>query len=338
MKLGYTTGILLSMVLCGCATTAPSVNLNLLPSDPILESDTMPSPQELNGKPLNVLTIAPSVDNLLVNKYKLNEQLPGKIEKVIISGGASVVDRKLASKLMDEIELAEETGSYGTYNGPNVSDLIMVSKLTNASFSKDFTEAYSYKNKDGERVYVPASCKFKADVEGYLEIRSLPNMTLVETIQFSETDVNNTDTRNSACPITEQAISHMLSTAMSDAFDGGKTSTKLKSAVAAKAYIVDKKSDGKTTFFKTTLKRSLGAEEGKTVRLYITDEETGELQFIGDGTVTSQEYITEKFSYIYLNDEKIVPMIRKGMVVKLFEECGFTCKLSDGANYLNSLQ
>lgn len=332
-KLG---SIALALTLAACATTAPEVNLNLLPAEPMLDVNNMPNAQELDGRPLNVLTMASKTDNVLINKYKLNEQLPGKIEKVVMSGGALTVERSLATKLIEEIELSEESGNYGAYQGPNVSDLVMVAKLTNAAFSKDFRESYTYKNKKGETVRVPAKCSFKAQVEGFVKILSLPNMQLVETVPFSETESNSTDTRNSNCPISEQNISHMLNTAMTDSFNGGSTLTKIKSAVAAKAYIVGKKSDGKTTFFKTTLKKSLGAVEGQTVRLYMTDENSGELLFIGDGTITSREYITDKYSYIYLNDKKIEPMIRKGMVVKIFEDCGFGCQMSDMANSVNS--
>ena len=275
-------------------------------------------------------------DNVLINKFKLNEQLPGKIEQVVVSGGASTVDRSLASKLIDEIEIAEETGKYGSYQGPSISDLVLVAKLTNATFSKRFSESHSYKNDKGEYVKVPARCSHNVSVEGYVKVLSLPNMELVETIQFTEEESNLTDTRNSRCPISDQDISHMLNTAMTDAFNGGETSTKVKSAVAAKAYIVGKKSDGKTAFFKTTLKRSLGAKEGQSVRIYMSDEETGELLFIGDGTITGQEYITDRYSYIYIDDKKVVPLVRKGMVVKIFEKCGFGCNISDMANSMKN--
>lgn len=323
-------------VLTGCATTAPEVNLNLLPSEPILEASVLPTQDELNGKPLNVLTMASPNDNKLVARFNLNKELPGKIERIVSGAGASPVDRALATKLIDEIELAEESGNFGTYTGPMVSDLVLVAKLTDANFSKQFNERATYKNDKGETKVRPAYCRFSASVSGYVKVLSLPNMELIETIQFEETESSNDEMRNSYCPISDAQQANMLATAMTDAFDGGSTNLKLRSSVAAKAFIVDKKSDGKNTFFKTTLKRSLGAKEGEEVRLYMQEEGSSELLYVADGVITSNEYITEQFSYIYITDKKLLPMIRKGMVVKLHEECGFLCKASDASNSINS--
>lgn len=335
-KLKKLTSFTLAIALTGCGLTTPSTNLNLLSAEPLLDVENMPTKEQLNGKPLSILTIAAKTDNKIVNQYKLNEQLPSKIEAKLVEGGANTVDRSLAAKLIDEIELAEETGNYGFYKGPKVSDLVVVAKLSNATFTKVFQEAKSYKNKDGQSVYIPARCTHTAKVQGFVKVMRLPNMNLIENIPFENIELKNTDTRNSGCPISNQAIADLLSDAMADAFNSGATSAKVKSIAAANAYVVEKKVDGKTTFFKTTLKKSLGATEGQTVRLYMSDAETGELLYIGDGTITSGEYITERYSYIYVNDPKNVPLVRKGMVVKIYEECGFGCQMSDATDGVNA--
>ena len=322
-------------LLAACSTAKPKINLNLIASTPMLDVAGITDSSDFSGSSLNVLTVAPVNTNTIIKQLKLDKDMPGKIERIISEAGADPVDRNLAFTLMDEIDLAEESGDYGNYEGPAISDLVLVTKLTDANLSYSFEIESTYKTTNHGVEISEANCNFKASVSGYIKVLSMPHMKLIETIPFEGIQSQDIDTLDSECPITDTQKANMFSSAITDALSSNSTNFKLHSAVAARAFIVDKKVDEKRTYFKTTLKRSLGAKEGEGVRLYMEDEDSNELLFVADGVITANEYITDKFSYIYLLDRKQIPLIRKGMIVKLHKKCGILCKASNASSSFN---
>ncbi|WP_440904337.1 hypothetical protein ACMZOO_16190 [Catenovulum sp. SX2] len=323
-----------SLLMSACTTT-PESNLNLLPSQPMLAVNLMPSQSQLDGKPLNVLSV--SIKPQMHDKYKLSELLPGTLDKAIVEGGANTVDRSLAAKLIEEIEFSEESDSNDFYQGPKVTDLVLAAKIVNYTHNSKFDEQEVYEDKKGKKHVRPAQCTHRTSVEGFIRVLTLPNMNLVETIPFSGYETSLTDTRDSSCPISEANKASLLAKALDDGFAGGETKIRIKSAVAARAFILEKKLDGDNVFFKTTLRKGLGAQEGQEVRVFVEDEASGELQFVADGVITAQEYITRQYSYIYLKDKKTIPLVKKGMIVKIFDTCGFGCKATEFRKGIDSL-
>ena len=170
-------------------------------------------------------------------------------------------------------------------SGSTELKVVLVTKLTDANLSYSFEIESTYKTTNHGVEISEANCNFKASVSGYIKVLSMPHMKLIETIPFEGIQSQDIDTLDSECPITDTQKANMFSSAITDALSSNSTNFKLHSAVAARAFIVDKKVDEKRTYFKTTLKRSLGAKEGEGVRLYMEDEDSNELLFVADGVI-----------------------------------------------------
>lgn len=346
------------LLLAGCSSfIEPNINLHLAVEQPLIAATNHLNSNELTGKTIKVLTVSKPSDHPFFKKYNIDKSLSSQIERTVAQYGAVNVDREIGGQLIDEIMLSEDTSTLGQYDGPEVSDYILVGKLTSGYFSQSFSLGKTLKNKEGEIYQEPSFCSYKVTVDGYVKILSLPDMKQKQTISFKERayrqeevgseqyktthqyrsikdvllnqrkSIKKTKVTKTAndCHISDDDKAELYRQAIARAFTNSKAGVSLKVAVAAKAYILAKKSDGKTTFFKTTLGKKLGAREGAQVRIYMEDEHTGELLFLSDGKITGQSFITEKSSYIYLLDESLIPLIRKGLVVKLYEECGFNC-------------
>ncbi|MGS0676355.1 hypothetical protein [Shewanella sp. 125m-1] len=166
---------------------------------------------------------------------KLKATLINKIESQLTTSGVQVVDRKLASKLKNEIKLAEQSGRYNTKGVP-IADYAIITEVTKSDLSASHNETRYYENKDGERKKIPASCDYKVEFAAIAKVVSLPDMTLIKRIELDGDDSFSTETTNSKCPISNAQYSSL---ALAAAAESIEHDAELKELLAPSAPVLE---------------------------------------------------------------------------------------------------
>ncbi|PHS18190.1 MAG: hypothetical protein COA86_08590 [Kangiella sp.] len=247
------------------------------------------------------------------------------VSEVITNSGSEVVDRDIASTLIDELNLSSlDSDNLAAYEGPEVADYVIIANLKRSASSSSYQKAITISGKDGKSFTTPAFCSYKGNVKGTVDVRELPSLKRIDLInvQGSKTSID-TGVINRHCnkrDMKEAAIN----SALNDTFVKGTSAyVNLTNYVGAKAYIIGaKKHDGKF-YLETNLGRALGAEKGALVNIFEIIRgklvRVAEAEFLGDDNIYSDGGFLDI-------DEDDFPKIRKGMIVKISGDCsGFGC-------------
>ena len=244
-----------------------------------------------------------------------------ELEASILNIGGQVVDRKLANKLKNEIKLAEQSGRYNT-NGVPIADIAVITEVTASNLSYSFEKESKSKNKDGETKYHPAKCKFNVDVKAITKVISLPDMSLLERIEFDGSDSSSTETRDSDCPITQAKYAGMANKAATNAI---KHSFELQKMLAPIAPVIELRQCDAGSMVKIGMGSNRKIRPGSDIIFsQIYKNESGEIETytIGEGKVVDIENdgIKPTFSWVAIEDE--LPLkLRRGDAAKIIPGC-----------------
>jgi len=271
----------------------------------IEKASIFPSKEQLSGNPPRVVVFPAETPIDLAKTANLPSSVSKSVEEAVSDTKAQLIDRSKASKLGKELLLAEAKG-LTAYKGENVADFAIIPYISEATFSKSFQEAYTWKDKEGKSHYVPAKCTFKSDVSGYIDVFEMPSLKAAARIKMHGDAANSHDTRNSRCPASQNDINALVSSASQEAVKGEKT--KIKNTFPPKGYVVELRSnaDGHL-ILKTTLGTNLGATEKAKVLITekridkndLTGKEDLTVTEIGKGVVSNQ--IQSDYSWIVLD-------------------------------------
>lgn len=292
---------------------------------PLLQAEIAPSKEELkkqmSGKGTQIILL-PIEYSDTTGKYFTSEVYE-ELSQRILKSGNTLVDRTLATKLKDELLAAESSGQYRT-SGPSVADIAIMTNISSLGYSSKFHERETWKDKDGEWHERKAYCRFSSDAELYIRAYKIPSMELVNTYEFEGDKSYTSETRNSKCPISDASAANLLRKAVEDAIQSGFYKT--KNDLAPDAYVIDRRDteDSSEALFLVTIPKKAGAMEGAKVKFYrksrhitpITNEERIQKTLLGEGEIIA-EAITDRTSYVYVDDEELIEAIQMGDVAKI---------------------
>ena len=267
-----------------------------------------PTQEQIDGKPRRVVVYDTTLSADLAKQAKLSAAITSGIEDTIRGAGAEIVNRKLAKKLGKELKLAEAKG-VSTYKGQNVADFAVIPAVTTATFSKSFSESYTYENKKKETVRVPAKCTYTANISGHLDVYEMPALLSVARVNLAETEHQTVETRNSSCPFSKNEINGLLTEAAIDAVKDQKNA--IKNRFPPTGYVIELRAspDGMLVL-KTTLGKKKGAVE-KLKANFVTkrldkNDLTGKsditISTIGQGVISN--LIQDDYSWIVIDQGK----------------------------------
>ena len=302
-------GAALASLLTGCGTKeiCPSSTRVELPQAEVAAK---------NSESLKVIVLPVDMSFKDAAGKKLKSVLRKELEAQVYNTGTTLVDRKLADKLKGEIKLAEQSGRYNT-NGVPIADYAILTEIGSSDLSHSFSEAYSYKNKKGETVRVPAKCSYKAEVTAVAKVVSLPDMGLVERIELSGKDYMTTETRNSSCPMSNAGYTAMISDAAQDAVDDSRT---LKKLLAPSAMVLELRQCEAGNQVRISMGTNKKIQPKMDV-IFVKQEKydgTIETRTYGEGSVVNNpnDAVKSKYSWIEV-DDKVVMQLEKGDQVKV---------------------
>ncbi|WP_240002652.1 hypothetical protein [Photobacterium kishitanii] len=253
--------------------------------------------------------------------YSLKAVILNELEATITGIGGHVVDRKLASKLKNEIKLAEQSGRYNT-NGVPIADIAVITEVTASNLSYSFEKERKRKTKDGETKYYPSKCEFDVDVKAITKVISLPDMSLLERIEFSGSDSSSTETRDSDCPISQAKYVGMTNEAATNAI---KHSFDLQKMLAPIAPVIELRQCSAGSMVKIGMGSNRKIRPGSDIIFsQIYKNELGEIETytIGEGNVVDIENdgIKPTFSWVAI-EEDLSLKLRRGDAAKIVPGC-----------------
>lgn len=302
-----------SLMLSGCISTGPDA---ICTPDMAVNLANAEVPAK-SSEDRKVIVLPVDMDFKDSAQKKMQSVIRNALESQVIETGTQLVDRKLANKLKKEIKLAEQSGRYNTKGVP-IADYAVLTEITSTDFSKSFDEARSYKNKKGETIHVPASCRYEVDVTAIVKIVSLPDMALVKRIEIKGDDSSSTETRNSSCPISNAGYQGLASKAAAEAVE---YSSDLKKMMAASAPVLEVRQCEAGIMAKIAIGSEKNVKPNDTIAFSkILKNSEGELETfaVGEGTVVNipTHGIKAKYSWVSIDEETSLKL-RKGDAAKI---------------------
>ncbi len=278
------------------------------------ETELMPSQEQLAAPRTKVVLFETNDKTHHESFSRIAVALNGAVEEHINNTGAEIVDRALAKKLEQEIDLSEQGG--GIYDGPAIAHYAIKSAIHFAEVTRRFNKASSWTDKKGKTHYSPANCRHTAKVKGTLTFYEIPNLRLVKAINLEGRSSSSTETGNNACPISTEQAASILAQATTTAVK--KKRTALQNEVTPTGYVSERLRTGNEKSGKgiivTTLGLDLGVKSGEKIEVYhvenrknhLTEKESYFRTKIAQGKVSSQ--LGSDYSWIVIDEgfEKIL--------------------------------
>ncbi len=251
---------------------------------------------------------------------RLGARAQAAIEQVLGGGGVEIVDRSLAGKLDGELRVAEMRGS-GSYGGPDVADYVVRVKMGAARFESQYVNPSSFTDKQGKVTTIPGGWSNTGRSTMTIEIRSLPALKLVNTIQVEGT-----------ASATQQPNQGNNIAAMQSATDRGIQSkrTDVLNVFSPKGYVTERRVRKDESIFRVQLGKNTGSKPGDTVEIYRQDR-YGDEAPIGKGEMTN--IVGMEGSWMVVKDQKVANQVRHGDYVKV-KHGGFMDTLRNLSNSL----
>ncbi|QWV92381.1 hypothetical protein KP004_14350 [Geomonas oryzisoli] len=276
--------------------------------------------------------------NQVAEAAELGLSLAGALEAVLTeSNSAEIVDRKIATKLQDEVKLAEMNQT-GAYDGPIIADYAVSGSISNASFTHKFFEATRTVDKKGRVTVTAPSFRYTANVEGTIKFYEIPSMKVVKVFKISDNKARSEETRSSQNYA--ERDDDLVRGAGRDAI--GSIKSEIKNLVAPRAYVLDKKVKDSSAIFKVNLGADKGAQPGDKCEIFTVVESVNQIsgatetetRKICDGVITNQ--ITPGNSWVMasLDESKEVKL---GDQVKVVYSKGAFEYMKDAGSLMNTL-
>lgn len=319
--------------ICSCAPTIK--NFAKYQKQFLTETQFMPSEDNLEGKAPKVVVFEFDEANIETAKQAdLGNTIAKSVEGVLASNRlAEIVDRKSASKLQKEVQLAEMNKT-GAYKGPRIADYAISGAISNADYSSKYSSGSTYINpRNGQVISIPPKYIYSSNVAGNIKIFELPSLQVVEAIEMKGKNVRSENVQTNGGlslggikiggdDVAGQSKDDgMVRKAGQDAIE--EASTDIKNFFAKKGFIMEKRVFDNKTIFKINIGSIDGVKHGDKLEITsqfevenpISGKTEIERRIIASGKVS--QLIDPKSSWIILDDKDQESAIRLGDAVKL---------------------
>ncbi len=312
--------LLVSMVatltITACVSTQPPT---ALPTFPDVNIDSLPgTPDDLGSIQSSKLLVAQGT-KVGVPEY-VQALFADSIREFIVDSGSEVIDRQMAQRFMDEIQLKENLAEdYDAYEGPVEAKFLVIPTITSYSWGSEYEKSYTTKNKDGESTRHPDECDYTGRAKGNIQIRSLPSMKQILSVNLSGRKSSSQESPSSRKCNEGSMVNGVIKGAIGELLEKGDDDYVTLSKYVGSQGIVTgaKQAEGKI-YFETNLGRIHGAKAEQAVAIYI--KMGGELVKVASGELVDKDNIFNRKSFIIV-EEEYQSRIKRGMIVMLSGEC-----------------
>ncbi len=242
------TGLL---ALGGCA--AAGVSLSDYPKEVEMQpADHLPTEAQLNLQGRAKVVVFVADDSKLDNarNAQAGNTLTSAIEEMLGANGAEVVDRSIAGRLGQELQLAEVKG-VGGYEGPSVANFAVKPTIALAEYGSEYVPASSFVDKQGKTYFTPASWTHKSSVNISLNVYEIPSLRQLKTFNGKGRETKSTNDQGGR----DLGVS-MIRAATQDALKDVQSG--FLNQFAPKGYVLGKRQNGSKSLFRI----SIGSDQG----------------------------------------------------------------------------
>lgn len=317
IKKSLVLGVVAGLSLGGCATVEVNpLDLNNRVKLPL--SVTNPSPDGAVTSKAVIFEVDTS-NASVAEESEAGSSIQFALDGYINDAGAELVDRNLAAQLKDEV-IRAEMGGAGAYQGAPVADYAVRTTVTSASFGAEFEEASRWTDDDGKVHVTAPSCNYASRVGVSVDVYTVPELERVKSLRGSGSSSASEDARNANC---SKGSPSLVRKAAEDAVY--EIQEELKAFFAPTGYVLHgfETSEGKY-ILKTSLTRSIGAKEGKSVRI-VNVTEDGDRYPVGEGKIAKP--LVQSGAFVVV-DEEVISRVRIGDEVRVDHSCSIMgCQL-----------
>lgn len=334
-KKSLLVSMVVSLTITACVSTQPPA---ALPTFPDVNIGSLPgTPDDISSIRSSKLLVAQGTKTD-VPEY-VQTLFADNIREFVIDSGSEVIDRQLAQRFIDEIQLKENLAEdYDAYEGPVEAKFLVIPTITSYSWGSEYEKSYTTKNKKGESTRHPDECDYTGRAKGNIQIRSLPSMQQILSVNLSALKTSSQENPSSRKCNDNGMVNGVIKGAISELLEKGDDDYVTLSKYVGSQGIVTgaKQAEGKI-YFETNLGRIHGAKAEQAVAIYI--EMDGELVKIADGEFVDKDNIFNRKSFIAI-EEEYQSRIKRGMIVMLSGECtNMFCSIDNTINStIKSLQ
>lgn len=336
----FTRIFILSVIILTSACSTSSIkSVNDFSPKNMQKSNVMPSESELENRPFKVVVFDfDDGANKLAKRSQVGKSLASELVAQIGKANTVYIDQSGLSGLKDVMKNKTDA-SYDH----KVADFAVIGSINVATHSKKYNKAKVYKNKDANsypkkdvktKVEKP-TCTHSALVQGSVNVYEVKSKNLIKTVSLSggsyrTTDINRRYSR-SCNTLSKAEISAMLRSAASKAVK--REDVVLQNLFRANGYVLERRSNGKSSIFKVSIGQKNGLEQGLKAEFFASDNSkhplTGaiykEQHKVTEGTVTNK--IQDTNAWVIIDNEEHASQVRLGDMVKVSYEKSFLGKI-----------
>lgn len=247
------------------------------------------------------------------------------VEDLLATNGAEVIDRGIASRLDQELQLAEVKGVAG-YDGPVLANFAVKPTITLAEYGAEFVPASSYTDKRGKTYTTPASYSHRAAVNISLRVYEVPSLRPLKSLNGRGSSTQSTSNRGS-----HELGPNMVRTATRSALN--EVRYELLSLFAPKGYVLNRRDKGGKSIFRISIGSDQGLVAGNQVVIYseqenlnpITQKVSYDKAPVVEGYVSP--VVTANEAWILVNDDGKAKNVRLGDRVEVVHKAAGLSRL-----------
>lgn len=309
----------MALAMAGCSSTTIK-NLDAMQPVNLKPSDIMPSKQALAGKPPRVVVFEGDHGSSdLAKSSKVGATIAREIEKQLAATHVELVDRKLATKLQQELRLAEMKGK-AEYQGPEIADIAIVSVVSNASTGSSFTESTSWVDDKGRRHTTPPQCTYGGSVSGSIRVYQMPSMRAATSIELNGKATSSEDSRSSNCGMSKSGAEQMVRAAAANGISSGRS--EILNIFAPRGYVIEQRSGDGKHILKITLGSNHGLKRGMKLDVFSISRSVNPLtnEASVDSFVVGNAFVSDKIgndnAWVII-DKEMIDQVRLGQPVQV---------------------
>lgn len=300
-----------ALLLAGCAST--DISLSEFHRESTLQpAARLPTEADLNRQGRAKVVVFDADDSNLekARRAQAATTLTRAVEEMLGANGAEVIDRSVATKLGQELQLAEVKG-VGGYDGPSLANFAVKPTITLAEFGSEYVPASSFTDKKGKTYVTPASFSHKAVANVSLRVYEIPSLRPIKTLNGRGSVSRSTSDRGSQ----DLAVS-MIRSATQDAL--ADVRAEFLNVFSPKGYVLGKREAGKKSIFRISIGSEQGIVAGNKVVIFTEQESvhpiTRKISYdkipVVEGTVSG--IVTNGEAWIVPEDEDKAKRVRLG--------------------------
>lgn len=291
---------LAALILTGCMArpathlTEEEIRFKKMVPVALEKNDIMPTEAQLAGSGPRVVVFETDHSNIeMAVSARTGQAVTAEIEKLLTGTEVELVDRSLATKLGEELQLAEMRGN-AEYQGEQIADYAILAKLSHTGITEEFQEK---------------GCTFVGEVSASVRVYKIPSMRPVTTeiLEGSSKAVTGHCTLSENRNISSNRTQQLTREAAVRAVSGMRA--QLHKLFAPTGYVIEMRekkvsflsTDKPEVYVKVTLGTRHNLKEGDVVEILsltrvtnpLTKRETIETSVLTSGTVQKVHLLSE---------------------------------------------